>query len=58
MKVLRDHNLPKQLRLRLSGHLVFTARQMRWDAIANGDLIAAAEAAAFDVLITSDQRMF
>ena len=30
---------------------------MGWDALENGDLIAAAEAAGFDVLVTADQNI-
>jgi hypothetical protein len=58
MKVLLDHDLPKALRLEFAGHLVLTARQMGWEALSNGRLIAAAEFARFDVLITADQRMY
>jgi predicted nuclease of predicted toxin-antitoxin system len=58
MKILLDHNLPKQLRSELSGHLVFTARQMSWDALSNGRLLAAAEADGFQLLVTGDQSMY
>lgn len=58
MKVLLDHNLPRQLRLELDGHLAMTARQMKWDELVNGRLLAAAEDAAFDVLLTGDQSMY
>jgi hypothetical protein len=30
---------------------------MGWDALANGDLIAAAEAAGFDALVTADRNI-
>jgi len=33
------------------------ARQMGWHELANGHLIAAAEAGGFDVLITADQSI-
>jgi hypothetical protein len=58
MKVLLDHDLPKALRLQFPGHLVLTARQMGWDALSNGRLIAAADVSEFDVLITADQKMY
>jgi predicted nuclease of predicted toxin-antitoxin system len=58
MKVLLDHDLPKQLRLLLRGHLALTARQMLWDELSNGRLIAVAQAQGFDILLTADKRMF
>jgi predicted nuclease of predicted toxin-antitoxin system len=58
MKVLLDHDLPKQLRLLLRGHLALTARQMSWEELSNGRLIAAAQAQGFDILLTADKRMF
>jgi hypothetical protein len=57
LKVLLDHNVPVQLKPLLEGHSTSTAREMQWDRLANGDLLAAAEAAAFDVLITGDQNI-
>jgi hypothetical protein len=58
MKILLDHDLPKQFRLELTGHLVLTARQMKWDDLANGRLLAAAEDANFELLLTGDQSMY
>ena len=57
MRILLDHDLPKQLRLLFRGHLALTARQMSWDTLSNGRLIAAAEARNFDVLLTADKKM-
>ena len=57
MRILLDQNTPRGLRDRLPGHEVFTARQMGWDALENGDLIAAAEAAGFDEMITADRNI-
>jgi hypothetical protein len=31
---------------------------MRWDLLQNGRLLAAAESAEFDVLVTADKKMF
>jgi len=58
MKILLDHDLPKRLRLKFQGHLALTARQMGWDALSNGRLLAMAEVNGFDVLLTADQKMF
>jgi hypothetical protein len=45
------------LRTYLKGHLVRTAAQEGWDRLKNGDLLAAAEGAGFDVLVTTDKNM-
>jgi hypothetical protein len=37
-----------QLKPVLEGHSTSTACEMQWDRLANGDLLAAAEAAAFE----------
>lgn len=58
MKVLLDHDLPKSLRLKLRGHLALTARQMQWDTLSNGRLLAMAEINSFDVLLTADRKMY
>ena len=58
MKILLDHDLPKRLRLLFKGHLALTARQMSWEALSNGRLIAVAEAQQFDILVTADKKMF
>lgn len=57
MKVLLDHNLPKQLKPLLLGHDVITARDMRWDGLSNGNLLASAEAAGFGAMVTGDQNL-
>ena len=57
MRILLDHDVPTQLRLLFRGHLALTARQMSWDTLSNGRLIAAAEARNFDVLLTADKKM-
>ena len=57
MKVLLDHNIPAQLKSLLADHETFTARELSWDALENGDLLAAAQAAGFDVMVTGDQSL-
>ena len=54
-KVLLDENLPHRVRMLLAGHTVVTAAYQGWAAKSNGALIAAAEEAGFDVLVTADQ---
>ena len=58
MKVLLDENLPHRLR-RLLGpmHQGFTVTYMGWNGLANGELLRAASAAGFDVLLTTDRGL-
>jgi hypothetical protein len=55
--VLLDENLPQNLRLLLTGHTVMTVAYRGWAGMSNGALIAAAEEAGFDVMITADQGL-
>ena len=57
MRVLLDQNASRGLRNQFPGHDVSSARQRGWAELENGELIAAAEAAGFDVLITADQNI-
>ena len=54
MKILLDHCVPKRLGSHLAGHAVSTTRQMRWEALRNGKLLAVA-APQFDLLLTVDK---
>ena len=54
MKVLLDENLPHDLRHFLPGHTVFTVAFQEWDGLQNGELLTAAAANGFDVLLTID----
>jgi len=57
VRVIFDHNVPKQLRQFLVGHEVKTAREMAWAALTNGELLAAAEGAGFDVMVSGDKNL-
>ena len=57
MQVLFDQGTPAPLRHLLSGHVVETAHERGWSSLQNGDLIAAAEAAGFDVFVTTDRNL-
>lgn len=57
MRVLFDHGTPAPLQSFLTGHTVVDAKAQGWDTFKNGDLLTAAEAAGFDVLITTDKNM-
>jgi hypothetical protein len=57
MLILFDNGTPAPLRLALKGHVVVEAIERGWDRLANGELIAVAEAAGFEVLLTTDKNM-
>jgi hypothetical protein len=57
MRVLFDQATPVPIRPFLKGHEVRTAAQQGWGQLKNGELLAAAEAAGFDVLLTTDKNM-
>lgn len=56
-RVLLDENLPQPLRFQLTGHTVITSSYQGWAGQLNGDLVALAEEAAFDVMVTADQNL-
>lgn len=58
MKVLLDHSVPKKLRRRLPGHLVFTAAQLNVHELVNGALLQFAEQNGFEVLLTADKNIW
>lgn len=55
MRILFDHNVPAPLRYWLLGHHVETAYERGWAELTNGELLATAEAAGFDALVTTDK---
>jgi len=57
MKILFDQGTPVPLRAALVGHTVETACERGWSTLSNGDLLIAAEAASFDVFVTTDQNL-
>ena len=57
MLILFDNGTPAPLRHALKGHTVVEAIERAWDRLQNGELIAAAEAAGFDVLLTTDKNI-
>lgn len=58
MLVLFDNGTPRTLaRYLIGGHTVTEARARGWDRLENGALLAAAEAAGFDVLVTTDKNI-
>jgi hypothetical protein len=57
MRVLFDNGTPRGVAAALSGHIVEEARWHGWDALRNGELLDAAEAAGFDVFVTTDRNL-
>lgn len=57
MKILLDHCTPRQVGGLLPGHEVSTTYRLGWADKDNGDLIHAAEEAAFDLFITTDRNI-
>ena len=57
MRILFDHNVPVTLRFRLLEHEVHTAFELGWAELENGQLLRAAKAALFEVMITADQNI-
>ena len=57
MRVLFDHGTPRGIARALVDHTVLTAYAQGWDRLDNGALLRAAEDAAIDVLLTTDQRL-
>jgi len=57
MLVLFDHSTPVPLRHALKGHVVVEAIERGWERLGNGALLDAAEAAAFEILVTADKNM-
>ena len=57
MRVLLDEQLPRQLASLLTGHDVRTVQQQSWAGLKNGQLLDAAEAAGFTVLVTGDRNL-
>ena len=56
MQILLDHNTPAPLRHSLQGRRVETAYERGWAELTNGELLAAAESAGFDLMIHDGQK--
>ncbi len=57
MLILFDHVTPSGIARFLPDHTVTKAKDRGWDTLTNGDLLAEAERAGFDVLLTADKNM-
>lgn len=57
MLILLDQGTPVPIREFLKNHTVKTAAEQGWSTLSNGDLLDAAEAAGFDLLLTTDKNL-
>lgn len=57
MRILFDHNAPRQLRRHLVGHEVDVAGERGWARLVNGALLDRAEEAGYEIVITADKNM-
>jgi hypothetical protein len=57
VRILFDQGTPAPLRASLLDHIVETAYELGWSTLKNGELIAAAEAGGFDILVTTDKNL-
>ena len=57
MRILFDNGTPRGVASSLQGHTVEEVRSHGWDTLRNGELIDAAEAAGFDVFLTTDRNL-
>ena len=57
MRIIFDQGTPVPLRFALPDHEVATAYELGWSRFENGELISAAEAAGFEVLVTTDSNL-
>ncbi|HUY59595.1 MAG TPA: hypothetical protein VMV16_07790 [Solirubrobacteraceae bacterium] len=57
MRVLFDNGTPRGVAAALTDHVVEEARTHGWDTLQNGDLLDAAEAAGFEVFVTTDRNL-
>ena len=58
MLILFDNGTPRTLaRFPIDRHMVTEARARGWEELENGELLKEAEAAGFEVLITTDKNL-
>ena len=57
MRILFDQGTPVPIRKALKAHDVRTTAQEGWANLKNGELLSLAEAAGFDVFLTTDKNI-
>jgi len=56
-RILLDENVPEGVRGQLPGFSVVTVPEMGWAGLTNGELLATAEQAGFDLMVTGDKNL-
>ena len=57
MRILFDQGVPRGLAASLRSHDVTEARKLKWEKLSNGELLTLAEAAGFNLLLTTDKNV-
>lgn len=57
MEILFDQGTPIPLRAALTKHQVFTAFELGWAELKNGELLDAAESKGIEILVTTDRNL-
>jgi len=57
MKLLLDHNIPKNFKSYLTDFEAYTAKEMNWDEKKNGELLSLMIENQFNVLISMDKSI-
>ncbi len=57
MKIIFDNDVPNKLRRYLPNHEITFARHLGWGQLKNGLLLARAEEAGFEVMVTGDKNL-
>src|SRR5271169_5102496 len=57
MLTLFDDGTPSPLSSFLTGHTVKKTKDLGWDTLSNGELLTAAEKAAFEIFLTTDKNI-
>ena len=57
MLILFDHGTPAPLRSFLKDHIVKKTKDLGWETLSNGELLRAAEEAAFEIFLTTDKNI-
>ena len=57
MLILFDHGTPAPLRSFLKDHIVKKTKDLGWNTLSNGELLRAAEKAAFEVFLATDKNI-
>lgn len=57
MRILFDQGVTFPISRHLTGHVVAVAVDLGWDRLRNGELLAAAEEAGYDALLTTDKNL-